>query len=74
VLPVAKGAETALTDANLTIVSNTLAAATGFQLFLDQALPPAIGQQINDSVAALIAGSASPQQVGEQITRTAKSQ
>jgi raffinose/stachyose/melibiose transport system substrate-binding protein len=51
----------------------TLTNATGFQLFLDQAYPPAIGQQVNDSVAALIAGSASPEAVAQAITKTAKS-
>jgi raffinose/stachyose/melibiose transport system substrate-binding protein len=74
VLPVAKGAEDAVTDPNLATVSKTLASATGFQLFLDQAYAPAIGQQVNDSVAELIAGTASPQQVAQTIAKTAKNQ
>ncbi|GAB2890808.1 hypothetical protein GCM10027074_68840 [Streptomyces deserti] len=49
-----------------------LKAATGFQLYLDQAYAPAVGQEVNDSVAALIAGSKSPEQVTESITKTAK--
>ncbi|MFD9074285.1 ABC transporter substrate-binding protein, partial [Streptomyces lasiicapitis] len=43
-------------------------------LYLDQALPPAVGQEVNDSVAALIAGSKSPEQVTRSITQVAKSQ
>ena len=52
----------------------TLAAATGFQLYLDQAYPPAVGQQVNDSVAELIAGSKTPEQVVEAITEAAKTE
>jgi raffinose/stachyose/melibiose transport system substrate-binding protein len=74
VMPVVKGAENALTDPNLAIVAKALAGATGFQLFLDQAFPPAVGQEVNDNVAALIAGQKTPQQVTQSITRTAKSQ
>ncbi|GAA2081899.1 extracellular solute-binding protein [Actinomadura alba] len=72
--PVVKGAESALTDPNLKIVNQTLGSATGFQLFLDQAFPPAVGQEVNDSVAALIAGKSTPEQVTQKITQTAKSQ
>jgi len=72
--PVVKGAENAVADANLRTVVQTLDRATGFQLFLDQAFPPAVGQQVNDSVAALIAGQSTPQAVTEAITKTAKSQ
>ncbi|MFE9453023.1 extracellular solute-binding protein [Streptomyces sp. NPDC006739] len=71
-IPVATGAEDALTDPNLKLVNQQLKNATGFQLFLDQAYPPAVGQEVNDSVAALIAGSKSPEQVTQSITKTAK--
>jgi raffinose/stachyose/melibiose transport system substrate-binding protein len=74
VLPVAKGAEDAIKDPNLATVAKALGTATGFQFFLDQAYAPAIGQQVNDSVAALIAGTASPEQVAQAITKTAKNQ
>jgi raffinose/stachyose/melibiose transport system substrate-binding protein len=73
VLPLAAGAEDALVDPNLKAVHAVLAQATGFQLYLDQAYPPAIGQQVNDSVAALVAKSASPQAVAQAIAKTAKS-
>lgn len=72
VLPVVPAAESALTDPNLKAVQAQLKAATGFQLYLDQAYAPALGQEINDSVAALIAGSKSPAQVAQSITKVAK--
>jgi raffinose/stachyose/melibiose transport system substrate-binding protein len=73
-IPVSKAAQGALTDANLTAVSQALGNATGFQLYLDQAYPPAVGQEINDSVAALFAGSKSPEQVARSVTQVAKSE
>ncbi|MEV6051775.1 extracellular solute-binding protein [Streptomyces sp. NPDC052107] len=72
VLPVVPAAESALTDPNIKAVQAQLKGATGFQLYLDQAYAPALGQQVNDSVAGLIAGSKSPQQVTDAITKTAK--
>ena len=72
VIPVVPAAESALTDFNIKAVQAQLKAATGFQLYLDQAYAPAVGQEVNDSVAGLIAGSKSPQQVAESITKTAK--
>ncbi|GAB2731951.1 extracellular solute-binding protein [Streptomyces bullii] len=72
VIPVVPAAESALADPNLKAVQTQLKAATGFQLYLDQAYAPAVGQEVNDSVAALIAGSKSPEQVTESITKTAK--
>ncbi|MER7176446.1 extracellular solute-binding protein [Streptomyces mesophilus] len=72
-LPVVKEAKTALTDPNLTAVYDTLEASTAFQLYLDQAYPPAVGQEVNDSVAALIAGSKSPDDVARSVTQVFKS-
>jgi raffinose/stachyose/melibiose transport system substrate-binding protein len=74
VLPTVKEAADAIKDANSKVVGQTLAAATGFQLYLDQAFPPAVGQQVNDSVAELIAGSKTPEQIVKDITSVAKSQ
>ncbi|MFC9929042.1 extracellular solute-binding protein [Streptomyces sp. NPDC127190] len=71
-LPVVPAAESVLTDRNLKAVQAQLKAATGFQLYLDQAYVPAVGQEVNDSVAALIAGSKSPEQVTQSITQAAK--
>jgi raffinose/stachyose/melibiose transport system substrate-binding protein len=74
VLPVTKGAEDAIVDENLKVVHAALMNATGFQLFLDQACPPAVGQQVNDSVVELLAGTASPELVAQAIAKTAKNQ
>jgi len=74
VLPTTKAAADAIKDANAKVVAETLASATGFQLYLDQAYPPAVGTQVNDSVAELIAGKKTPDQVTKDITSTAKSQ
>ena len=72
VLPVVKAAGDAVTDPNLKLVAETLSHSTGFQLYLDQAYPPAVGQQVNDSVAELMAGKASPEQVVQAVTAAAK--
>ncbi|KUO18145.1 extracellular solute-binding protein [Streptomyces dysideae] len=72
VIPVVPAAENSVTDPNIKAVQTQLKAATGFQLYLDQAYAPAVGQEVNDSVAALIAGSKSSEQVTESITKTAK--
>jgi len=72
VLPVVKAAEDAVTDPNLKLVGQALARSTGFQLYLDQAYAPAVGQQVNDSVAELLAGKSSPEKVVEAVTAAAK--
>ena len=72
-LPTAKGAEDAIKDPNAKIVARDADQATGFQLYLDQTYPPAVGQQVNDSVAELVAGTKTPEQVAEDITKAAKS-
>ncbi len=74
VLPVLAGAESAVTDPLQKKVVETLSKATGFQLYLDQAYPPAVGQQVNDSVTELVAGKATPEAVAKAIAKTAKSQ
>ncbi|MBO4258209.1 extracellular solute-binding protein [Streptomyces griseorubiginosus] len=71
-LPIVPGAEKGLSDPNTKAVQAQLKGATGFQLYLDQAYAPAVGQEVNDSVAALIAGSKSPEQVTQSITKAAK--
>ncbi|KXK58921.1 ABC transporter substrate-binding protein [Micromonospora rosaria] len=74
VLPTVREAASGISDPNNKIVAENLASATGFQLYLDQAYPPAVGQQVNDSVAELIAGTKSPAQIVKDITTVAKSQ
>ncbi|MFI7697794.1 extracellular solute-binding protein [Nonomuraea sp. NPDC049480] len=74
VLPVLKGEESAVKDENLKQVATMLASAGGYQLYLDQAYPPAVGQQVNDSVAELIGGTKTPEEVGKDITEVAKTE
>ncbi|MQY11679.1 hypothetical protein SRB5_17980 [Streptomyces sp. RB5] len=73
-IPVVTAAADALSDPNLKQVSDALNGSTGFQLYLDQDYPPAVGQEINDSTGALIAGSKSPADVAKSITQVFKSQ
>ncbi|MBQ1028540.1 extracellular solute-binding protein [Micromonospora sp. C97] len=72
VLPTVREAATAIPDANGKLLAETLASYTGFQLYLDQAYAPALGSQINDSVAELVAGNKSPAQIVKDITQVAK--
>ncbi|TDC66057.1 extracellular solute-binding protein [Actinomadura sp. GC306] len=73
-MPVVKGAESALEDPNRKMVAEALNNAAGFQLYLDQAFPPAVGQEVNDSVASLIAGKKSAQEVTQAVTKAAQNQ
>ncbi|MEO3871723.1 extracellular solute-binding protein [Nonomuraea sp. B12E4] len=74
VLPVLKGEENVIKDVNLKQVATLLATAGGYQLYLDQAYPPAVGQQVNDSVAELIGGTKTPEEIGQDISEVAKSE
>ncbi len=71
VLPVINGADTAITDPNLVGVKESLAKAQYLQLYYDQYLPPAVGATVNDAVQALVAGSASPEDVADMIESSA---
>jgi raffinose/stachyose/melibiose transport system substrate-binding protein len=73
VLPVVKGTEDAVTDAGQKVVVQTVAKATGFQLYPDQAYAPSVGQTVNDSVSQLVAGAMSPDAVAKAITQAAQS-
>jgi raffinose/stachyose/melibiose transport system substrate-binding protein len=72
ILPVTIGADASITDPNLTGVLEARADATYVQLYLDQAYPPELGAVINDAVAELFAGQASPEQVATTIADAAK--
>ncbi|MFL6143951.1 MAG: extracellular solute-binding protein [Labedaea sp.] len=72
ILPVVKGTEDAVKDANQKKVVETVQKATGFQLYPDQAYPPSVGQTVNDSVAQLVAGAMSPDAVAKAITQAAQ--
>lgn len=66
-IPVVKGAEAGLTDPNMIEVQKSFAAAKYFQLYYDQFLPPATGSVLNDSLQGLYAGTATPEEVCQQI-------
>lgn len=70
-VPVVKGAEGGLTDPLLKIVQQGTAAAKYFQLYYDQAMPPAVGSVVNDSVQGLFAGTLTPEKAAQQIENSA---
>ena len=70
-VPVVKGAEGGLTDPLLKIVQQGAAAAKYFQLYYDQAMPPAVGSIVNDSVQGLFAGTLTPKQAAQAVENSA---
>ena len=72
--PVIKGAEAALDDPLLKEVQQRAGAAKYYQLYYDQYLPPAVGATVVDEVQALMAGSASPEEVAQAIEDSAASE
>ena len=71
-VPVVKGAEVGLTDPMLVLVQKGAAAAKYFQLYYDQAMPPAVGSVVNDSVQGIFAGTLTPEQAAQAIEDSAK--
>ncbi len=66
-LPVVKGAEEGIEDPLLRVIQSSASVAPYFQLYYDQALPPAVGSVVNDSVQALLAGAMTPEQATQAI-------
>ena len=73
ILPVTVGSESSVTDPQLTSVLEARAKAQFVQLYLDQATTPELGAAINDAVATLFAGTATPEEVAKAIDDAAKS-
>ena len=73
-IPTVKGAETALKDPNMQLVQAGFASANYFQLYYDQFLPGTVAGAINDNVAKLYAGTASPEDVCAAIQAAADAQ
>jgi len=71
-IPVVKGGEVGLSDPLMIQLQKTFAAAKYFQLYYDQALPPAMGSVINDSTQGIFAGSLTPEQAAQAIEDSAK--
>ncbi|HSK06001.1 MAG TPA: extracellular solute-binding protein [Acidimicrobiia bacterium] len=70
-LPVTKGAEVSITDPYQLAVLEGLSNASFVQLYLDQFFTPELGAAVNDAVATLFAGTATPEEVTEAITAAA---
>jgi raffinose/stachyose/melibiose transport system substrate-binding protein len=70
-IPVVKGGEAGMTDPLMITLQKSLASAKYFQLYYDQALPPAMGSVINDSVQGLFAGTLTPEQLAQAIEDSA---
>jgi len=70
-LPVIKGGEAGLTDPFLITIQESSAAAEYFQLYYDQALPPATGSVVNDSVQGIFAGTLSPEEAAQAVEDSA---
>jgi len=70
-IPVVKGGEEAMTDPLMITLQESLANAEYFQLYYDQALPPAMGSVINDSVQGIFAGTLTPEQAAQAIEDSA---
>jgi raffinose/stachyose/melibiose transport system substrate-binding protein len=74
IIPVVKGGEAGLKDPLTIQLQKSFAAAKYFQLYYDQALPPAMGSVINDSVQGLFAGKLTPEQLAQAIEDSAKTE
>jgi raffinose/stachyose/melibiose transport system substrate-binding protein len=56
----------------LLLVQKGAAAAKYFQLYYDQAMPPAVGSVVNDSVQGIFAGTLTPEQAAQAIEDSAQ--
>jgi raffinose/stachyose/melibiose transport system substrate-binding protein len=71
-IPVVKGGEAGMTDPLLIAIQQALAKAKYFQLYYDQALTPALGSVVNDSVQGVYAGTLTPEACAQAIEASAK--
>ena len=74
VLPVVKGAESAVKEPVMQVVLKHFSEAEYLQLYLDQFLPPAVGLAVNDEVQELFAGTKTPAEVADAIEKVAKTE
>jgi raffinose/stachyose/melibiose transport system substrate-binding protein len=66
-IPVIKGTESAITDPVMQQIIKARNDAPYFQLYYDQFLPPAVGNEVNDAVATIFGGTASPEEAAQAI-------
>jgi raffinose/stachyose/melibiose transport system substrate-binding protein len=55
-------------DPNKAQIVERVQTATAFQLYMDQDLPPTVGNQVNDSVSGIFSGALSPEEAMAQIS------
>jgi raffinose/stachyose/melibiose transport system substrate-binding protein len=67
IVPVVKGAETAIENPNMVFVYEGVAAADYFQLYYDQYLPPAVGEAVNDAVQGIFGGTMTPEEAAQAV-------
>jgi raffinose/stachyose/melibiose transport system substrate-binding protein len=70
-IPVVKGGEAGMSDPLLIELQETLSQAEYFQLYYDQALPPAVGSVVNDSIQGVLAGTLTPEEAAQAIEDSA---
>jgi raffinose/stachyose/melibiose transport system substrate-binding protein len=70
-LPVVTGTTDCVTDPLLKTVAENAAKAPYLQLYYDQALPPAVGSVVNDSVQEIFADAKSPEEAAQAIEESA---
>jgi len=69
IIPVVKGADSAITDSNAKLVKGLVDKAGYYQLYLDQFFAPAVGGVVNDSVQTILAGTATPAEAAAAIQK-----
>ena len=73
-LPVVKGAESAVKEPVMQVVLKHFSEAEYLQLYLDQFLPPAVGLAVNDDVQELFTATKTPEQVADAIEKVAQTE
>jgi len=66
-IPVAKGADAAITGGLLKVSADALSKSTYHQNFYDQDLGPAVGRVVNDATTDLAAGHLTPEEAAKMI-------
>ena len=71
-LPIVKGADAGLTDANLQKIAKLLAGAKNHQLYLDQDLGASVGAAMNDAAAEIATGDITPEKAAARVEEARK--
>jgi raffinose/stachyose/melibiose transport system substrate-binding protein len=71
-IPPVRGGDAGLSDPFMIAIQQTVLKAEYFQLYYDQALPPATGSVVYDSVYGIFAGTMTPEQAARAIEGSAK--